>query len=196
MQTEVECRPIPGWEGYYEASVDGRIWSVERLVPVRREGWSPRRIHSREMRQHRINGGRLRVTLTKDNSVTGRGWFVHRLVLMAFCPRDDMASLQVNHKDGNPSNNRLENLEWCTCSENHLHAWSVLKREHGMKKFVGAKNVNSMAVEALDPETGEVVKRYESMGMAEIDGHINQSISKVINGKMRVHHGLLWRRAS
>ena len=47
-----------------------------------------------------------------------RTFRVHRLVMMAFAPVDNMESLEVNHKDGNKRNNSLSNLEWCTSSEN------------------------------------------------------------------------------
>jgi hypothetical protein len=195
MEKQCERRAIPGWEGYYEASADGRIWSLARTVPLRREGWGPRKIKPREMRQSVCPLGYCYVALTRHNVTNGRRKSVHRLVMMAFEPRPDIDFLDVNHKDGNPSNNGLSNLEWCTRAENCIHAWRVLKREHGMKKMVGALNVNSVAVEAVDPTTGEVVKRYESMHRAELDGHVNQSICKVVNGKKKTHHGLIWRRA-
>lgn len=54
----------------------------------------------------------------------------HRLVLMTFCPVDNMVNLQVNHKDGNKLNNRLENLEWTTPQENTQHAWDNGKCEN------------------------------------------------------------------
>lgn len=47
---------------------------------------------------------------------------VHRLVMMAFQPIENPEKLEVNHKDGNKKNNALTNLEWCTSSENQLHA--------------------------------------------------------------------------
>ena len=51
--------------------------------------------------------------------------YVHRLVAEAFIPTDD-TSLQVNHINGIKSDNRLDNLEWCTSSENHLHRSKIL----------------------------------------------------------------------
>lgn len=58
--------------------------------------------------------------------------YVHRLVAEAFIPTDD-ADLQVNHINGIKSDNRLDNLEWCTSSENHLHRSRTLGIKRSQK---------------------------------------------------------------
>lgn len=60
--------------------------------------------------------------------------FVHRLVLMTFNPNPNYHNLEVNHIDGNPLNNALSNLEWCTSEENHQHYKNTIipqRREEG-----------------------------------------------------------------
>lgn len=61
--------------------------------------------------------------------------FVHRLVLGAFAPIIGMENLQVNHKDGDKRNNHIDNLEWCTQSENQKHAYKM-----GLNTNKGIKN--------------------------------------------------------
>lgn len=62
-------------------------------------------------------------------------FYVHRLVLMTFNPVEGMDKLQVNHIDGNKTNNNLSNLEWCTQSENQKHAFKM-----GLVSRQGTKN--------------------------------------------------------
>lgn len=50
---------------------------------------------------------------------------LHRLVMMVFHPRPDFANMYINHKDGNKTNNRIDNLEWCTASENTIHGYNT-----------------------------------------------------------------------
>lgn len=51
-----------------------------------------------------------------------KSFALHRLLMMTFCPIENMENLEVNHIDGNRENNNLSNLEWCTRSENMIHA--------------------------------------------------------------------------
>lgn len=68
---------------------------------------------------------------------------VHRLVLENFAPVDGMANLQVNHIDGDKTNNCLANLEWCTCKDNIAHAM-VNNLRHSQ---IGEKNNGSKVSE-------------------------------------------------
>jgi hypothetical protein len=66
------------------------------------------------------------VRLHKDGKRHGKK--VHRLIALAFLPNPEKKRT-INHKNGIKTDNRLENLEWATHSENTLHAYRVLKRE-------------------------------------------------------------------
>lgn len=59
----------------------------------------------------------------KDGS--SKHFFRHRLVMLCFSPREDANQLQVNHIDGDKTNNNLKNLEWCTNQENRIHAVKI-----------------------------------------------------------------------
>mgnify|MGYP002516354426 CR=1 FL=1 len=67
---------------------------------------------------------------------------VHRLVLENFAPVENMASLQVNHKDGNKRNNKLDNLEWVTNYENTQHAI-----HNKLRDFNGEQNPSAKLTE-------------------------------------------------
>ena len=59
---------------------------------------------------------------------------IHRLVANAFIYNSEN-KLCVNHIDGNGGNNNVENLEWCTYSENELHSYGVLKKKNAARKL-------------------------------------------------------------
>jgi hypothetical protein len=61
-------------------------------------------------------------------NIKNKGYFIHRAVAFGFLPLVD-GKKNVNHKDGNKLNNELDNLEWCTKSENCKHAYLL-----GLKK--------------------------------------------------------------
>ena len=96
---------------------------MERFVTIELKGMTYKvsslgKIYSKrkELKQRLNRDGYLEVTVGKtDNRTTMR---VHRIILMAFDPRDNMEDLEVNHKDYNRTNNKLENLEWITHLQN------------------------------------------------------------------------------
>lgn len=95
-------KDIKGLEGTYQISNLGRVRRCFVLKPEIRKN-------------HRTDYTCSRI------SIRGRHYSIHRLVAQAFIPNPENKS-QVNHKDGNPLNNNVENLEWSTPQENTIHA--------------------------------------------------------------------------
>lgn len=99
---------------------------------------------------------------------------VHRLLMMLFNPVEGMEHLQVNHIDGNRLNNNLDNLEWCTCSENQRHAvrLGLSKPRRGEKNnFTILKELEVVEICEL-LQSGEsvtsVAKRYDHIKIGTI----------------------------
>lgn len=76
----------------------------------------------RELAQHGIGRGRRYLCVKPSINGKQRTFYVHRLVAEAFLPNPKNFP-QINHIDGNPHNNNVDNLEWCTASHNIRHAY-------------------------------------------------------------------------
>jgi hypothetical protein len=114
-------KPVVGYEGFYEVSDEGQLRSVDRYVKYPKGGMMLRR--GRPMKLNTNRHGYVDVKLGKDG--VEKSHLVHRLVAQAFLDNAEDKP-QVNHKNGNKGDNRLENLEWSSLSENRLHAFRVL----------------------------------------------------------------------
>ena len=88
-------------------------------------------------------------------------FFIHRLVLQTFKPVEDMDKLQVNHIDGDKQNNHVDNLEWCTQSENQKHAY-----KHGLNSNKGEHNPSCRLTEEQVIEIADLL--IKSVPMSEI----------------------------
>lgn len=105
--------PVPGYEGAYEVSEHGNVRSVDRITTDKNGRKS--KMKGRALAKIPNGDGRLRVQLSREGS--SRLTLIHRLVLLAFvgpCPH----GMECCHWDGDPTNNRLENLRWGTHTEN------------------------------------------------------------------------------
>ena len=113
-------KDIENYEGLYQVSNLGRVKSLprKRITPT---GWpylSKEKILTPKLRKD----GYLEISLyTKGKS---KSYFIHRLVAQAFIPNTE-SKPQVNHIDGDKTNNQVNNLEWATREENMQHAFKT-----------------------------------------------------------------------
>lgn len=110
-------KDVVGWEGIYKISNKGRVKRLKYRT-FRGDG-SSRVLKTKILKGKGNKRPHKRVSLWKDGK--SHDFYVHRLVADAFIPKVEGKNY-VNHKDGNPRNNEVNNLEWCTIAENNLHA--------------------------------------------------------------------------
>ncbi len=118
---EEQWRDIEGCIGQYQVSNLGEIKSLKRLVKCGK--WGQHRIVEEIiLKPNKTRDGYLLVRFRKDGEI--KTFNIARLVAIAFIPNSENKAT-VNHIDANKENNRVDNLEWATYSENELHAYKI-----------------------------------------------------------------------
>lgn len=140
-----EWRKIVGYEGLYEVSSLGRVRSLDRYVKTCYEAYKLQK--GKILNPGKNTNGYLQVVLHCNGKY--KKCLVHRLVSQAFLPNPDNLP-EVNHKDEDKTNNRVENLEWCTAKYNLSYgtrnirrrdtlikngSWTGLSREEYIKEY-------------------------------------------------------------
>lgn len=102
--------PVVGFEGIYEVCENGDIFCLPRVTV---QGIQ---LERRKLNPYENNKGYMCVSLYLDG--VGKRMLVHRVVAEAFIKNEHNFPI-INHKDENPHNNNVENLEWCTYTYNN-----------------------------------------------------------------------------
>lgn len=208
MSMQELWKDLKRFDNLYQVSNKGRVRSLIHNVILK-----PANIAYRN--QEKSNGYQV-VNIKK------KIYYVHRLVAEEFIPNPDNLP-QINHKDGNKQNNNVENLEWCTNSENMSHAYRLglicrtkskcSKNQEKWREIFGKKyhatkantifkeqwfkekyiKPNQKAIIQLD-KNGNKIKEWESMKLAGEKLNISkQNISACCRGIRKTAGGFIWK---
>ena len=165
-------RDIKGYEGLYQVSNLGRVRSLK---------FDKERVLS----AGNCKRGYLLVVLCKDGKP--KPYKVHRLVAQAFIPNPDNLP-QVNHKDENPTNNVVSNLEWCDSKYNNNYG------THTERSAKARKNHPNQSKPVFQyTKDGTLVKSYPSASeVMRQTGYAQGNISACCLGKLPNTYGFIW----
>ena len=159
-----EWKNINGFENYL-ISNDGKIKSLKT---------------NKERKMLADNRGYSKITLCKNGKTYQ--FPVHRLVLAAFNQIDNFEDMEVNHKNGNKLDNRIENLEWVTSSENQNHAYTTKLQ---MPTQISKKNMSFGIGQFTEKDIINIKQMYQNgcsqRSIAKIYNTYHSSISNIIN---------------
>lgn len=175
MEDEV-WKDVKGYEGFYQVSDKGRIRSVDRMIEYKdgaKHFWS-----GRVLKLSRNKNGYYTITLYKEGAENGYG--VHRLVAQAFIPNLDNLP-QVNHKNEVKTDNRAENLEWCSMDYN-INYGTIGQR-------ISEKRSKQVYQYTLDNQLVKVWKSTQECGR---NGYNQRHISECCRGVLHKHKGFRW----
>ena len=162
---------IIGYEGLYEVSNYGRVrTSKNKITNTERHGnrhWKQRILKQKFQQRIRSSEFDARVILWKDGKE--KTFLVSRLVAMSFLDNPNNLP-QVNHIDGNPTNNNVNNLEWCTARHNVNHM------------FENNLSTSNKKTLLINKKTGEILE-FTSMTkasnfMGKNKGYINTMLKR------------------
>lgn len=192
IQDEI-WKAVKGYEGFYEISNLGHVRSVDRLV---QHGKHIIQRHGKLLKPVADQNGYLHVYLARSGKQSQKS--IHVLVATAFIHKDS-PDLEVNHKDGDKSNNCVSNLEWITHKANIQHSFAIGLRKKYSREYMRELSKKGSAVSKANNsipifcETDGLA--FESQNAADrYYGFYPGSISSCLKKRIATFHGKQFRR--
>lgn len=193
-------KDIPDYEGKYQVSNTGKVRSLNYRCTGK----------VKILKQNTDKLGYKRVFLYKNGKF--KIYFVHRLVALVFIPNPNNYPI-VNHKDENPSNNTVWNLEWCTQEYNCNYGTRLERCSKGLKGknkgkhhtketkrkigegFKGKNNPKAKPILMFTLE-GEFIRRFECV--ADANEYLGKprnidNLSNCARGKTKTAYDYIWK---
>ena len=155
-------RDVKGYEGIYGITSCGKVWSYRRqkfLTPISDKD------------------GYLYVNLYKEKRM--KPFRIHRLVSEAYIPNPENYPM-INHKDENPSNNCLQNLEWCDAKYNNNYGTRIERAANSKKIPILQYDLN-----------GNFIREWPSA--SDVGGEVESLICRCLKGRRKTAYGYIWK---
>ena len=179
MAMKKEWKEIKGYEGKYIVSNYGEVISLPRL---KQNNSKKQYVEPKELSKN-VSSTNGYVYVLLCNKGKCKNVRLHKLVAEAFIPNPYNLP-QINHKDGNKQNNKVDNLKWCTCQENIRHAYN-----NGL-----ASNKNKIKIQKCDLN-GICIEEFNSILEASLKTKVSiGSISLCINNKRKTAGKYIWKK--
>jgi len=169
-------KDVVGYEGLYQVSNLGRIKSYPQKIKTKLGYY--RNVESRILSPGTLEGGYKHVALYKNNN--NKSWRVHRLVALAFIP-NPLDLPEVNHKDENPSNNKIDNLEWCTPKYNSNYGTHIERMAKSKSRTVYQYTLE-----------GKLIRKWESAREHIELGYRRAEVNFCCKGKRKQYKNSIW----
>lgn len=166
---------------FIEANQFGQVRTIDRYVPVK--GGGKRLVKGRVLKQCKDRHGYMCVYFSINGKFVSR--FVHQICATCFLPNPNNFS-EINHIDNDPTNNAINNLEWCSHEYNMRY-----KEKYGVSAKEATKGLRKPVI-AVNLETLRVLRFESQRESARQLGVSVGNIYKVLKGQRRQTHGFLF----